>query len=783
MDTDGAFGSQSDIEASHLASFVDSTVCSDTRVSVVIGVAGAGKTSWAIDRVEQLLRDGYRWDQIGFTSFSRAACREAAERAAKIVGESAETLQNEAFYRTIHSAAVRLTGVDTRLLLDRTREADKEWFADCLGVAPGGETGTLGHLVQSRLELWDLSRAMLLPVMSAPYLMSWAARRLDDVSRESIETLMSAVLATRPVMASHGQSLCATSGHAFASENTGFLSRGQSLNYLYRGKMIPAEVRVQKGEVTCRLDTLSASPYRGKTYERPVGGSVTGHEWTTMAEITKMASLWERWIKDAGFLDTVHAYEKHKRLYGRIDFSDILLRLAGIEYADGCSYVQRTVGGRCSDVKVWICDEYQDCSRLLDVACRRLWDGSESVYLLGDGYQAVYGFSGAQRAILCDWEAEARKSGSRLVLNRSWRNPESVLQWGEEVLREDCGYEERKPFYEGEEGSVGLVEWGDWVRDVQRMSECDDVMVVGRTWWNVNAVQRVLDERGIPWVSLSEEHKSRWDSPAKLAFVLVMRELLEGKQISEQDWRRVTETLKQKHEGIEVFRRGVKSEWAKMACSPEPSKTLDQVHEWGAGPGFVPLLRSGAWKDGMYGLLDTAIDRFGVERVRRPSIRVGTCHSVKGLQAKIVFCLATSTELASTESDEEALSLRYVTITRASRHYRLIVNQMDVARGKPQFWAAPKGYWQFDREMEFLNERDGEGWDSGQDPEMAGFGGDLGSEVRGVGLESQRNTGHSLLREREADRHGDEASREGSDEDSGVRAEPDLEEWWNFGPN
>jgi superfamily I DNA/RNA helicase len=783
MSNDVAFGSQDASEASHIAAFLDGLRCDDPRVSVVIGVAGAGKTSWAIDRIEQLLRDGYRWSEIGFTSFSRAACREAAERAAKIVGESAETLQNEAFYRTMHSAAVRLTGIDTKLILDRTREADREWFADCFGVPPGGEAGTLGHLVQSRLELWDLSRAKLLPVMSAPYLMSWAAERLDDVPRESFETLMHAVLASRPVGPVNGQSFCATSGHGFASENTGFLSRGQSISYLYRGELVPTEVRGHEGKMHGLWTEGELSPYRSKSYDPDSRAEVTGQnagDWPLAGQILE---LWRRWAKDEGFLDTVHAYEKHKRLYGRIDFSDILLRLAGVEYANDCSYVQRSFGGRQSDVKVWICDEYQDCSRLLDFACRRLWDGSESVYLLGDGYQAVYGFSGAQRAILCDWEKGARKRGGRLILNRSWRNPESVLEWGEQVLREDKGYEERKPFCEGEEGSVGLVEWNDWVKEIGRVAECTDVMVVGRTWWNVQWIQRALDERGIPWSSLSEEHKSRWDSPAKLAFVLVMRDLLAGKMISEQDWRRVTENLKQKHDGIEVFRRGVKAEWAKMACSAEPSKTLSQVHEWGAGPGFVPLLQGGAWKEGMYGILDTAIDRFGVERIRRPSIRVGTCHSVKGLQAKIVFCLATSTELASTESDEEALSLRYVTITRASRHYRLIVNQLDVSRGKPQFWAAPKGYWQFDKEMEFLNERDGEGWDSRQDPEVAGFGGDLECEVRGVGLESQGDTRHPLLRDGENDRNGDEATGEGSHEDSGVRAETDLEEWWNFGPN
>lgn len=780
MSSDVAFGSQSDMEASHLAAFLDSLRCDDPRVSVVIGVAGAGKTAWAIDKVEQLLRDGYRWDQIGFTSFSRAACREAAERAAKVVGESAERLQNDGWFRTMHSSAVRLVGLDTKLILDRTREADREWFADCLGVPPGGEAGTLGHLVQSRLELWDLSRAILLPVMSAPYLWSWAAERLDDVQRESFETLMHAILARRPVMASHGQSICATGGHGFASENTGFLSRGQSVSYLYRGNLVQAEERGHEGEMTGRLAAGDVSPYRSRSYGPASRAEVTGHDWPHWPLFGQILGLWDRWAKDAGFLDTVQAYEKHKRLYGRIDFSDILLRLAGLETQNDCTVVQRSFGGRQSDVKVWICDEFQDCSRLLDVACRRLWDGSESVYLLGDGYQAVYGFSGAQRGILCDWESGAKERGTRLILNRSWRNPESVLEWGEQVLREDSKYEERKPFCEGEEGSVGLVEWGDWVREIGRIAECPDVMIVGRTWWNVQWIQRALDERGVPWVSLSEEHRSRWDSPAKLAFVLVMRDLLAGKKISEQDWRRVTENLKQKHQGIDVFRRGIKAEWAKMACSPEPQKDLSQVHEWGAGPGFVPLLQEGYWKEGMFGILDSAIDRYGVERVRRPSIRVGTCHSVKGLQAKIVFCLATSTELASTESEEEALSLRYVTITRASRHYRLIVNQLDVSRGKPQFWAAPKGYWQFDKTMEFLDERE---WDSGEDSEMAGFGGDLEREVRGLGLSQEGDSGHPVLRDGQAGRHGDEATGEGSHEDSGVRAEPDIEEWWNFGPN
>jgi hypothetical protein len=237
--------------------------------------------------------------------------------------------------------------------------------------------------------------------------------------------------------------------------------------------------------------------------------------------------------------------------------------------------------------------------------------------------------------------------------------------------------------------------------------------------------------------------------------------------------------MKQKVDGVEIFRRGVKTEWQKMACSDEPKKTLAEVQEWGATPAFEQVIRAGKWKDGMFGILDTAIDRYGITKVRKPAIRVGTCHSVKGLQAEIVFCLATSTAKAAEEEIEESLCLRYVTITRTSRHYRLIVDQMDVARGKPLFWAAPAGIpWKFDQEMEFIDECRKK--HSGEDPEVAWLAGDLGGEVRGLGDESQGHPGHSLLREREADRNGSEEARDAAGEDSGAREAANLEEWWNL---
>ena len=763
--SDQGFGSEHEVRVARLKEWARLWRRDDPRVKVVIGVAGAGKTSYAMGEIERLLREGYKWNHIGFLSFSRAACREAAERASRVVGEDVERLQNDGWFRTIHSAAVRVLGIDTKTILDRNREGDLDWFSDTLGVRPEGEKGTLGWLASKRLELWDLSRSHLLPVMDPLTVVlatcPEAAKCLD--SENPVNSLL---------WPGWPGSRTGAPGHGSACEKTGFSEPCLSSLLLYKEFF---------------QDVLSESRYEKHPVSRPgVCKSLIGNNLSASTRhlfkagnpdrLSSMMAILEKIEKDQGFLEFIAQYEKAKRLYGRIDFADILLRMAGCDNEGECSYDYVGSFGQSTDVKVWLCDEYQDCGQLLDLACQRLWDGSQDVYLLGDGYQAVYGFSGAQRGILGDWERSSRERGERLVLNRTWRNPQSVLEWGEQVLSEDESYESRQPFCEGDEGSVGLVDWFEFVQSLNRLSG-HDTLIVARTWFNVQQVTRALDERGIPWSSLGEETRSRWDCPAKIAFLLTMRALQAGEKISEQDWRRVTETLKQKQDGFEVFKRGVKSEWAKLACSCELQKTLAEVGDWGAGTGFVPLLQSGLWKDGMIGLLDTAIDRLGIAQVRKPSIRVGTCHSVKGLQAKNVFCLATSTEMASTESADEALCLRYVTITRASANYRLIVNQVDMARGKPQFWAAPKGYWQFDKEMEFLNERVD---DPVEDPSLAGDGGDLGREVRGLGEQSEGHTGHSVLRERTTDRARDEATRERPREIAGARAEADLEEWWDF---
>ena len=177
-------------------------------------------------------------------------------------------------------------------------------------------------------------------------------------------------------------------------------------------------------------------------------------------------------------------------------------------------------------------------------------------------------------------------------------------------------------------------------------------------------------------------------------------------------------------------------------------------------------------------LLDQAIERFGIDCVRDPGIRLGSCHSAKGLGARNVFVLSASTEKASGAAVDfyEDLFLKYVAITRTRENYRLVVDQMDLARGKPLFWAAPKGF----REFVGLPEgafRDRER-DTDEDFEVGGEDpGSLDREVSGGNLRSEGSSGSDPFSEGTIPRdRSEEAGREAKS-DTTAGAGEDSFDW------
>lgn len=158
-----------------------------TTICRIIGGAGVGKTSHMIgDRSGRLGILG-KWIeersvnpyQVGYCSFTRAARSEAAERAAMISGEPKSQLENNGWFRTVHSIAYKQLAAGKALLTDD--KESRKWIADALGIsqdaAEVGEGDEEPNAVReaasdeaNALALWDVARAKLEPLEQ-----TWAA--------------------------------------------------------------------------------------------------------------------------------------------------------------------------------------------------------------------------------------------------------------------------------------------------------------------------------------------------------------------------------------------------------------------------------------------------------------------------------------------------------------------------------------------------------------------------------------------------------------------------------
>ena len=772
-------------------------------VRTVTGIAGAGKTSYAMSILEQKLREGLQWSQIGFCSFSRAACQEGAQRAAEVCGVDSEALTKTGWFRTLHSAALRLSGVPREALLDPESPKTAEWFREAGLGSPGGERGTDGEFCATALAFWDLLRARVVPILD---MRSDTDDRRDDSVVSSLKPCVFCGQThgddTDDTMMTPKFRLC----HHLNSKrrndlrgNFSFLEYYKEIFYflhdkLSAQKMVSSVIISNKSLYSKELsdDTLGQeSVISVITLDRiieeakrnPLCGKAlcqTSANTARMIRETVVSSLWDGWnAKEVGGWSTdtvrkyISEYETKKVLYGKVDFTDLMFRMAGLRVNSELAVVPAEPCVAPSEVKVWILDEYQDCSPLLDHAVQALTRHAAEVWMLGDSHQAVYGFSGSSSLCYRMRELAAEQDGTALLLNRSWRNPEQVLDWGEQVLREGYDYEERRPISESDEGSVGLLDWDAFVRLLPLLATTD-TMILGRTWWNLQRVKSELDQQAIPWASCQEKQSSRWEAPVRIALTLTFRDLLAGKLISEQDWRRVTENYPQKLSGQELFARGIKAKWKKMECGREPRIGIGGLEEVGATDFFVrEFLRGGLWKTDTLLLMDQAIDRFGIEHVRKPGIRIGSVHSVKGLEADNVFVIAESTVRASgiDALEEEERCLKYVAITRAKRHYRLVVDQVSVGRGRPQFWAAPKGFW------EFTNEGSG---DSEKDQAVFGRPRSDGGQVPSELLQSEGISRSDRHLQRKGDLPGNQGAGRGVDDTAEGNLASDIECWWNF---
>lgn len=534
---------------------------SDIQIAEVIGGAGTGKTTMMKQAVLAALKrpeTGGNPLAIGFSSFTRAARREAASRVGDELRIDPSILERDGWFRTAHSVAYRQLGVSRGELIVG-KEGDR-WVSEALG--------------------------------------SDVATMLDDEGDDG------------------GMKLYIGDPVAAAA-----------LNYwsYARATMLPLREVVE-------ADHSPEAPPADEVIKR------------------------------------IEMYEAKKRLEFRSDFTDLLCRYAGVRCdPKGGAELVAPEGAVPDTVVGWIFDEAQDASTLLDRACRRLitGDACKWVWLVGDPFQAIHSWAGADPSLFLSWGATTRK-----IMPKSYRCPAPMLTLGERCLKPLSDYWDRGIAPADHHGEV--IESENFEDDLADLDPNVETLVLARTNRNVGKIAAILDDVGVPF----RKTKSREGTLNRDVGMTGLWRLQHGEHITAEQWTCAMDLLPSKtSDGRTWLTRGSKSAWSKGLKEAFDIIYPEELERIGATPDLRGAIAAGKWGDLVDGgqKWTKAAAKWGIEAVERPKIRIGTAHSSKGMEADhVVVLTSVGKKIRQGEDDDprrfaEERRLEYVAVTRARK--------------------------------------------------------------------------------------------------------------------
>ena len=379
----------------------------------------------------------------------------------------------------------------------------------------------------------------------------------------------------------------------------------------------------------------------------------------------------------ASVIRIAERYESTKNIEGRCDFSDILTRFAGVHLDPREGITHRTPEGSLPEVGAWLFDEQQDASPLLDAVCKRLVSAPSVrwAYVVGDPFQAIYGFAGSSAKCFMDWEVEKERT-----MPKSWRCPLPVAKLGEECLKQmHSGYFDRGIAPADHEGCVSVVQDIDEV--VSQIDPNDSWLMVARTNHQASRMMASLFAAGIPakWTTSPE------GTTNKATGMIALHALENNKPITGKQWMRAVEILPanmKTSDGVKKgLVRGTKTKWKNKDYAEEWDVIFpDELDAVGCCEDMTAAIQRGEWIK----YVDNGqtwrkqADRWGPELAAEPKVRVGTIHSVKGAEADNVALLTTVSKKVQDSRDttqdrhNEECRIAYVGVTRARRNLHII---------------------------------------------------------------------------------------------------------------
>lgn len=368
----------------------------------------------------------------------------------------------------------------------------------------------------------------------------------------------------------------------------------------------------------------------------------------------------------------IKMYETAKRIEHRCDFTDMMARFVGVRFdpESGPDFVAPE-GAVPNEVVMWIFDEAQDASRLLDMACRRLVTGESCkwAWLVGDPYQVLYSWAGASASHFMSWDVSKQH-----VMPQSFRCPRDIMMAGERCLQQIPDYWDRGIAPADHDGEV--VESEDFEDDLSDLRPDQETLVIARTGKTVHKIAAILEDVGVPYRYI----KQKGGATNRELGMSGLWKLQHGEGISGEAWGIAMEMLPWKTpDGTTWLERGTKALWKRELCQRFDRVYPEHLPELGATEPLLKAIADGSWghlPDGGTKWV-AAAKRWGVDAVSAPSIRIGTVHSAKGMEAdNVIMVTATNHRIRMAEEmDQERFNeerrIEYVACTRARR--RLVV--------------------------------------------------------------------------------------------------------------
>lgn len=257
---------------------------------------------------------------------------------------------------------------------------------------------------------------------------------------------------------------------------------------------------------------------------------------------------------------------------------------------------------------------------------------------------------------------------------KSYRCPAPILALGERCLRRmHKGYFDRKVAPADHDGQVFDTEIEV---PLAHARPDENWLFIARTNYEASRLYASLHAAGKPakWVTQQEGPTARGEGLSALYA------LEKGQHVSGAEWSRAVELLPSVNKTKEpMLERGVKTGWGKKHADDWDVIFPDDLPNVGATASLIDRIRSGKW----CGLVDRGeewrrhAERWGASLASNSRIRVGTVHSVKGMEADNVALLTTISKrveqgMEDVDQHDEECRIAYVGVTRARRRLYVI---------------------------------------------------------------------------------------------------------------